>query len=75
MRLLTGSAHTFSLGTYLLDSHVIGYATHNDGTFAVPSQKLHLQDNSGKGQRWGVGTTHEQPLQYHLVKGRVGSTG
>lgn len=29
----------------------------------------------GKGQRWPVGATHEQPLQHNLVEGGVGSSG
>ena len=39
------------------------------------TRKFHLPDHLGKGQRWPVGATQEQPFWHHLLKGRVGSYG
>ena len=59
---------------HLLDMHIIGYSPHNHSSFAFPARKLHLPNHPGKGQRWPVGVTHEQPLQYTLIEGEVGSS-
>lgn len=60
---------------HLLDTHIIRYGSYNHSCFVFPARQFHLPDHPGKGQRWPVGTTHEQPLQHNLVKGRVGSSG
>lgn len=40
---------------------------------AMPSASA--PHHPGKGQRWPVAATHEQPLQHNLIEGGVGSPG
>lgn len=66
------SIHTFSLGP---PGHAHYWcSSYNHSGFALPARKLHLRGHLGKGQRWRVGATHEQPLQHHLVEAGVGSS-
>lgn len=73
-----GAAHMKSTHLqrgHLLHLHVISCRSRDDSGVAFPSKKLHLLDHRGRGQRWPIGMTHEQPLHHHLVEGGIGSSG
>jgi hypothetical protein len=48
---------------------------HNHSSLVLPARKLHLSYHAGQGQRWPVGSAHEQPLQHNLIEGGVGPSG
>jgi hypothetical protein len=68
-RLLTHSAHTFSLGTCRICTSSVTVPTTTAVLFSRPG------DHAGQGQRWPVGSAHEQPLQHNLIEGGVGLSG
>ena len=55
--------------------HIICDRPHNHGSLVLAARKLHLSDHAGQGQRWPVGSAHEQPLQHNLIEGGVGPSG
>lgn len=54
-------------GTSKTSKSLVTVHTTNHRGFAILARKFQLLDYPGKGLRWPVGTTHEQPLQHHLV--------
>ena len=68
-RLLTRSAHTFSLGTSRIRTSSVTVPTTTAVLFSRPG------DHAGQGQRWPVGSAHEQPLQHNLIEGGAGPSG